>query len=88
MRAPAALTFPFLGSLRLVHRNDRPLIFRQKMTESENRVTPVLDVVACGYRNAAMTQGFTRRQESVTGVNLRAKFFSERVQRRLRINAL
>ena len=36
----------------------------------ENRATPVLDVVACGHRNAAMTQGFAGGQQSVTGMDV------------------
>ena len=73
---------------RFVYRNDRPRVFRQEMTEAENRVAPVLDVVACGHRNAAMTQGFAGGEQSIAGMNLAAVFFSEGVQRRFRNDAM
>jgi hypothetical protein len=35
------------------------------MAEAQDRVTPVLDVMACGHPNAAMTQLLTSGEQSV-----------------------
>ena len=51
------------------------------MAEAENRAVPVLDVVARGHRNAAMTQLLAGGEQPVTGMDLAAKLLSERVQR-------
>jgi hypothetical protein len=42
----------------LVDWDDGSLVFRQQVTEAQDRAIPVLDVAACGYRNTAMTQLF------------------------------
>ena len=78
----AAIAFVFLGRFA-VHRNDGALVFRQEMAKAQNRMAPVLDVVACRHRDAAMSQGFARGKQSVAGMDLGAELFSQRMQRRL-----
>ena len=70
-----------LGRLRLVHRNDRPRVFRQQVTEAEDGTLLVLDVVRGGRVDVRVTQHLLRGRQSKAAVDLRAVFLSQRVQR-------
>ena len=58
------------------------------MPEAQNGAAPVLDVVARGHRNAAMTQLLAGGKQSVARMDLGAKLLSQRVKRRFRDDAI
>ena len=70
----------------VIYRDDGPLAFLE-MSEAENRAVPVLDVVARGHRDAAVTQLLAGGKQSVARMDLGAELLSERVQRSFRVDA-
>ena len=80
IRRPLFPTLPSSGSLRLVHRNDGRVVFRQEMAKSEDRACFDLHVVRRGHGNLSVPKHSLGGDQAKAGIDLASEFFSKRVQ--------